>query len=141
MKLALDTNIFMYYLENNAEFGSAAKRIFAAISSDEHVSASSSTLVIAELLSGQHIGADEDRVISAFLRDSSVQFQDISEDILRSAAKMRRINASYKLPDAIHIASAEGCDVFVTNDAWLCKQKPASIKIMGLEQAANLVEG
>jgi predicted nucleic acid-binding protein len=76
--------------------------------------------------------------IEIFEREKSIETHPVDIAVLVEAARVRVESARTKLPDAIHIATAElaRCRVFVTNDSRL--QLTPSVKQVRVE--AGIVE-
>ena len=57
---------------------------------------------------------------------SVLELCQVSREIIIDAARLRSIRKGLKLPDAIHIATAEyaGCDAIVTNDQDMIPRDP-----------------
>ena len=121
-KIVLDTVVFIYTLEGNAEFGDRAKAIFEAIEQGK-CRGYASDLVLAELMvkplrEGKPDLAEE---YASELPDfPNLTFISPTRDIIISAAKLRS-KTNLKLIDALHLATAidTGCQVFITNDAGM----------------------
>lgn len=118
-KLYLDTNLFIYALEEISPWVEITSQILASIDRGE-CSAVTSELTLAECLV-KPLAMGRDDVVQQYL--SLLQNRDfftvlpISRIILIEAAKLRA-TMQLKLPDALHVATAlqESCTVFVTND-------------------------
>jgi predicted nucleic acid-binding protein len=119
----LDANIFIYALEGYSEFLKILTDLFDMID-DGRVRACTSELTLAETLIKP-------------MADNNILLQEIYEDAIRTegflevipadrkilikAARIRSQNIHLRLPDAIHLATAQhwGCDIFLTNDKHL----------------------
>ena len=133
MKYAVDTNILIYILEANPEFGAAALQLMELLESrgdDLCVS----TLVFAEVSAYPGMTDQQAAATCEAVHQMELAMQPLDEQILRLAGKLRR-DHRLKLADAIHIASALAAkaDYFVTNDVKLSKKAIAEIKFMNLE--------
>lgn len=131
-KLALDTNIFIYYIETNGEFSKSTNQLFTTIQ-DQRLHVYTSVTTVTELLS---LSASPDIIksIEEFLaRLSFVEFVPIDMNIASIAASMRR-KYNIRFPDAIQLATAinQRADIFVTNDKKLTRCK--EIKVILLPQ-------
>lgn len=131
MKIAVDSNVFIYYLEDNGELGDMAEKLLESVVNSRN-DAVASDLVYLELLSDPDINSTRLARTTSFLESSAVKFEEISKDILLCAADLRRSNKPLKAPDAIHLATAilRGCDIFVTNDKKLAKATTDSVEIV-----------
>ncbi|MFT3741327.1 MAG: type II toxin-antitoxin system VapC family toxin [Gammaproteobacteria bacterium] len=123
----LDTNIFIYLLEGFSEYASNLAKIFELIDSRK-LKAYTSELTLAEVLT-KPIADDNQNLQKNYkniLSSSDVLYvAPISRDILINAAHLRAKsllnNNNIRLPDAIHVATAQmcQCDIFLTNDQKL----------------------
>lgn len=117
--VALDSSIFIYFIERNPVYLAAVKPIFIAIDEGRLTGATSSlTLLetlVAPLRAGNMVIA---RQYERFLTNSrGLQLVPIDFALLHAAAYLRA-TTRLKTPDALQVASAlsAGCEVLVTND-------------------------
>jgi predicted nucleic acid-binding protein len=135
-KVYLDTNFFIYVLEEVEPWVGLAKRILAAL--DEGTcSGVTSELSLAEcLVKPLELGqADIVQTYQMFLQERRFfSVVPVSRELLVGAARLRSISR-IKLPDAIHAATALhlGCTSFLTNDDRL---KIPSIRVLGWSDLA-----
>lgn len=121
-RVYLDTNIFIYALEGYSTFRAVLTTPFETLDRHE-LAAITSEPTLAEALVKPFIDRSVDRE-AAYLRilqsSASLQMVPVSRDILVAAARLRA-ETNMKLPDAIHIATAQitGCSYFLTNDSHL----------------------
>jgi predicted nucleic acid-binding protein len=119
----LDTNIFIYALEGYPEFLKILTELFDMIDNGK-VRAYSSELTLAETLV-KPMTDNNTRLQKAYqdaVRTAGfLQVLPVDREILIEAARIRSQNARLRLPDAIHLATAQycGCDIFFTNDRRL----------------------
>jgi predicted nucleic acid-binding protein len=115
----IDTNVFIYALENTPDWRDIAKQILGMVDSGQ-CHAVTSELVLGEcLVRPFKLGRDD--IVEAYL--GAIQPRrflavlPVGRAILIQAAKLRA-TTSLKLPDAIQAATAlvHGCEPFVTND-------------------------
>lgn len=131
-KIGIDANLFIYVLEKHPEFHHKALALFTAVESGL-VSGQASELVYLEVLSKTNMTARHIATATSFMLDTRIEFAPISLRVLLEAAELRR-SMGLKTPDAIHAASAIGCDCFVTNDAGLIKKtKIKGVQIVSLK--------
>ncbi len=132
-KLAIDSNIFIYVLENNPDFCAAALAVLKDVEAGRVVGYASE-LVYLEVLAGSKLRAQDITVIHTLLETSTAAFQPITKQVLIEAARLRRLYQSLKTPDAVHLASAlaVGATQFITNDAKLLNQKIKGIELVSL---------
>lgn len=118
-RIYLDTNIFIYALEGYPAFRPALTALFEAFDRRE-VAAVTSELTLAEALVKPLLDRHAERQV-AYLQllqpTASLQVVPVSREILIAAARLRA-DVTLKLPDAIHVATAQltGCAHFLTND-------------------------
>jgi predicted nucleic acid-binding protein len=117
-KIFLDTNIFVYMVEDPGPRGKRAAEIFNELSlrGDEVLT---STLTLGELLV-KPFEANDHALVSRYrsaLRGPSVRLLAFDESAGEKYARIR-LNRAIKAPDAIQLATAgtAGCDLFITND-------------------------
>lgn len=131
--IALDTNIFIYVLENNPEFGQRAASALRSAQNDGAASA----IVYLELLSSAafHTNNIQRNIALNFLNEQRLIYIEPLKDTLILAAELRAANsAKLELGDAIHLASAlaAGADTFITNDQNLLKLQVKDLKVISL---------
>lgn len=122
----LDANIFIYLLEGYAEFASVLLQLVDLIDAGK-VQAFTSELSLAETLVKPIMDGNlnlQHLYETTIQTSASLQVCPLTRDILMLAAKLRaksKKSSSIRLPDAIHIATAQvhQCQYFVTNDKIL----------------------
>ncbi len=130
-RIALDTVVFVYFLERQDPFGARATRLFERIEAGD-LHAVMSSLVLAELLvplyrSRQH--RDASALTRRLQHFRHLEIKPVSDQIAADAARLR---AEYRLrtPDAIHAATALAAEAsgLVTHDrAFLSLQRELEI--------------
>lgn len=122
LRVALDTNLFIYVLEEHPNLCRHALRIFAAIEAGS-LYGQASELVYPEALSKPTMTVQQIATATSFMSDININFMAVSQQVLVEAAVLRR-SIGLKTPDAIHVSSASvnGCDYFITNDVDLIKK-------------------
>ncbi|MBI2430766.1 MAG: PIN domain-containing protein [Candidatus Levybacteria bacterium] len=116
-KVALDSNIFIYYFNESSQFGTASKLIFDALAENELRAITSITTLI-EMLSSKKLSDQAAKdIVKKVLTIPNLTILDIDQKIAVGAAKIRRIYG-FRTPDAIQLATAiqEKAEVFITND-------------------------
>jgi len=120
---ALDTAVFVYYIEESESFLSLVSPIFDEVARGRReIVTSSLTLLevlVVPLRSGNAALADR---YEAYLSHSrGLRLVDIGRRQLRLAAQLRAVHPSVRTPDALQMAAAisTGCRAFVTNDRRL----------------------
>jgi predicted nucleic acid-binding protein len=117
--VALDSSIFIYFIEENPQFLPVLEPLFSAIAAGE-IAATTSSLTLLEVLV-QPLRASLPALAEEYeqiLRQSSgIALIPVDTRLLRLAAHLRAATAM-KTPDAIQLASAliAGCTAFLTND-------------------------
>lgn len=123
-KVYLDANIFIYALEGVQPWAVVLHEIFASLEAGEW-QAVTSKLSVAECLV-KPFDLNRDDLVqlyrTALSPRSHLTIASMHEEILVSAARLRA-QLKFKLPDAIHAATAldQGCTVMLTNDAGFRK--------------------
>ena len=117
--VALDSSIFIYFMEENPRFLPIVEPIFSAIDEGDLEAATSSLTLLETLVLPLRSGNREvaDRYEAFLTRSRGLRLIPADLGLLRVAAHVRAI-ARIKTPDALQVASAlvAGCSVFVTND-------------------------
>lgn len=133
-KIYLDTNIFIYILENFPQYDLLMHEFIKGIENNEF-SCFTSELTLAELLVPA-FKKENSRIISEYkkiLNDPElVTLIPTTQDIYIYSAS-NRAHYNLKLPDAVHVASSHlsECDIFLTNDKKI--RTPKSIKVIILD--------
>ncbi len=117
--LALDTGVFIYFVETHQNYFLLCNRIFEAIENNE-VRASTSTLSLLEVLVQPYRMNNEELVLKFYALMSTypnLAWIDMSLNIADLAAKLRAQHR-LKTPDSIQAASAivSGATGFICND-------------------------
>ncbi|MCL2641088.1 MAG: PIN domain-containing protein [Phycisphaerales bacterium] len=118
-KIYLDTNIFIYALEQHPEYADVVDRLFAHFDAAEAV-AFTSELALAECLVKPCADGNGDfqmRYQAAITTRPGLIVYSVSRSIIIRAAHIRAAH-KIRLPDALHLATAldAACDAFLTND-------------------------
>jgi predicted nucleic acid-binding protein len=128
-KVYLDTNLFIYILEGYSEYNEFFSDFIRGLENHDFV-CFTSELTLAELLVPTFKKKKSQLLVKykEMLNNSDfvTLIPTIQEIYIRSASN--RANFGLKLPDAIHVASAQivGCDLFLTNDQGI--KTPKNIK-------------
>jgi predicted nucleic acid-binding protein len=131
-KVFLDTNIFIYHIEDEGKLGRMAFELFEKLSlrRDEVLT---STLTLGELLV-QPVAAGRPDLANRYeqaLSSTGVRLLNFDRASAREYAKIRT-DKSIRPPDAIQlaVAAAAGCDLFVTNDKQLSGKMISGIQFI-----------
>lgn len=130
---ALDTNIFIYFFENHADFGQKAKLIFEKMATRE-LRGMTNITSLAEIMSSPRLNDKAVKETSKlFLSIPNLEVYKVDEDIATESAKIRR-EYGFRLLDAIQLATAKiaKAQAFITNDDRLKQFK--ELKIILLNQ-------
>ncbi len=121
-RVFVDTSLFIYLIENHAQFGQKA-RLFLNDCLRRRVYLVSSTLTYMEFCVKPYREKHEE-IIKRFdemLIGSGIQLIDMNKMIADQAARLRANYESLKTADSIQLATAlhQKCDLFITNDKRL----------------------
>lgn len=121
-RLAIDTSIFIYFIERHPTFHSEIAPLFQSADAGTRELVTSS-LTLAELLVVPYRTGDRrlaERYEQLLTRSRGVTMVDLNRDHLKAAAHLRA-TSSVRTPDALQLAVAltSRCSAFVTNDRRL----------------------
>ena len=123
----LDTNVFIYLIESPVAKYQMLFKIMQFVEQGT-IRAVTSDLTFGELLVKPY--AQDTALANTYfelLNNSPVlKLAPIDREIIIHAARLRSLKKGLKLPDAIHLATAErsGCDAILTNDRDLIPRDP-----------------
>ena len=117
--VALDTQVFIYFIEEDKRYLPLVKSLFEAIDQGSLL-ASTSGLTLMEVLVVPYRTGNislADRYEALLTRSRGLRFIDIDHPLLKAAAQLRTA-LKLKPPDAIQVAAAmvSNCSSFLTND-------------------------
>ena len=132
--VALDSSIFIYFIEEDKRFLPIVKPVFDAIDRGA-LQAATSNLTLMEVLVFPYRFANlslADRYEALLTRSRGLRFIDIDRSLLRSAAQLRAA-FNLKTPDALQVAAGlvAECSVFLTNDRGI--PAPPGLKVLELK--------
>jgi predicted nucleic acid-binding protein len=118
--LALDTVVFIYFIEEHPRFLPVLDPVFAAIDKGR-LPAIASSLTLLEVLVVPYRAGNvslAERYEQVLTRSRGLRLVEIDRTQLRAAAQLRALYASLRTPDAIQVSAAlsGGCSVLLTND-------------------------
>jgi predicted nucleic acid-binding protein len=117
--VALDTAIFIYFLEAHPVYRPLVVPVFAAIDRGELIGVTSTLTLMESLVVPLRAGnlPLAERYETLLTESHGLAMVDVDLDLLRAAAYVRAATRA-KTPDAIQAATAlvGGCSVFLTND-------------------------
>ena len=118
-KIYLDTNIFIYALEEIDPWVEVTRKLLGTIDAGECFAATSELTLAECLVKPLELGRTEiAQLYLGFLQNRrSLEVVPVSRAILTEAARLRAVSR-IRLPDAIHAATAlrQNCTRLVTND-------------------------
>ncbi len=125
--IAFDSNILIYYLEDNPEFADKVYEVFLRIEKEGGVC---SALLVTESFYGNTASFEQ----LGPLKNESVQIIALTKELAEYAGRLK-LKHSLKNIDAIHLATALKCgaDEFVTNDEAILKKKIPGLRINGIK--------
>lgn len=129
--VGIDSNIFIYYFEENAQFDKASKKIFDGLSV-KIIHGVTSVLTLAEVLSKKglpdNIALDLEE---SFFEIPNLAILEVNRSIAKDAAKIRR-KYGFRTPDAIQLATAlnSKAKAFITNDERLKRFKELKVILL-----------
>ena len=120
--VALDTAVFIYYIERRPEYAEAVRPIFQAYSRGE-IEIVTSSITLLEVLVKPYRAADPKLALDyedILTRSDGLRMIDVDRGQLMFAARLQA-HHGLKKPDALQIAAAltTGCSAFITNDKRL----------------------
>jgi predicted nucleic acid-binding protein len=120
--VALDTAVFIYFIEEDPRFLPVIEPIFADIDSGKRM-AVTSAITLLEVLVAPYRGGDfrlAERYEALLTRSRGLRLIAVDRDQLRGGAQLRA-RFRVRTPDSLQLAAAlsEGCAAFVTNDRSL----------------------
>jgi predicted nucleic acid-binding protein len=121
-RVYLDTNVFIYAVEDLEQYGDALSALFGLLE-DSATVAVTSELTLAEVLPKPFEAGREDiaRLYQEMLAPSPwLSVVPVERSILIAAARLQ-VGLALRLPDAIHVATAAAtrCEALLSNDRRL----------------------
>lgn len=133
-KIFLDTNIFIYLLDEYPDYYQKVYQLFKSIEEGQN-RAVTSVISPLEVLSARYLASDAQRTdyySSFFVNTKNLSVMDIDYYTCYKAAEIRRIHG-YRIPDSIQLASSiiHKCDLLITNDYKFKAQHEMNIVNVG----------
>lgn len=133
MIVYLDTNCVVYFVEHKPGwYAKVASRLAAIVAAGDTLA--SSDLTLAEVLVVPYRAADPalEAAYEDFLADKDLTVFPVTPAVCRRAARVRVAHPSFKLPDALHLATAieNGCGLFLTADARLARCTDVAVEVL-----------
>lgn len=119
-RVALDSNIFIYYFEANPEFGPTSKKLVDSLSA-KNITGVTSIISLLELLSKKGLPKNIARQLEEdFFEIPNLTVSELTREITVATAGIRR-KYGFRLSDSIQLATAKlnKAQAFVTNDRRL----------------------
>ncbi len=125
--VGLDSNIFIYNLEENLEFIKFTDIIFQNLSANK-LKATTSIISLTEILSYPKTDSVVKEITSDFFSTPNLLVLEVNREVALEAAAIRR-EYKYRLPDSIQLATALAtkATAFITNDSRLKRFKKLKI--------------
>jgi predicted nucleic acid-binding protein len=138
MQIYLDTNVFIAAVEGDeAEIRSAIWRLFAAGASKGAPLVTSEPSIAELLVKPLQLELSALVAIYSDLLSNGDGFEmvPVSRDVLIRAAHTRKGDKAIKLPDAIHLATADhsGCSVFLTEDRQIVSKRQTLCRSLSID--------
>lgn len=123
MKIALDSNIFIYALENQEELGNLSRNLFSELNKPNY-QLLTSVLTVQEVLVGaykENLGSKVTEYLEFISGGGKITIVDFTREIAIISAQVRADHPKVKTPDAIQLATAISQDakIFYTADKKL----------------------
>lgn len=139
--VALDTSVFVYFIEEHPRYLPLVDPLFEAIAKGE-IEAVTSSLTLLEVLVVPFRFANATLIHQyevLLTKSRGLRLVDLDRDFLRSVAQLRAATRA-RTPDAIQLAAAmaSGCPVFLTNDNRL--PKVPGLRILQLDDYLPAVD-
>ena len=117
--IALDTVVFIYFIEEHPSFLPLVEPIFSAVDSGRWEAVTSGLTLLETLVVPYRAGNASlaDRYEALLTRSRGIRLVDLDRPLLRAAAQLRAV-VRVKTPDALQLAAAlsAGCTAYLTND-------------------------
>lgn len=128
--VALDSNVFIYNLEQNPQYISATDEIFNRLVLNK-LKAVTSIISLTEVLSYPKTDSVVKQITEDFYNTPNLKIIEVGQEVAVEAARIRREHG-FKLPDAVQLATALSAKAkaFITNDHRLKSFK--KLKIISL---------
>jgi predicted nucleic acid-binding protein len=136
-RVFLDTNIFIYLIEDDGEFGRKSVELLEWLTARRDL-VYTSTLTLGEVLT-QPLSKGDTRLADLYeekLGSPGIHLLEFDRMSARNYARLR-LDRSIKAPDAMQLSMAASarCDLFITNDERLSKKVVEGIQfIAGLNR-------
>ena len=121
-RVALDTAIFIYFIEEHPNYIQAVGPLFDAVAAGEREIVTSALTLLEVLVVPLRTGEATlaARYDALLTRSRGLRLVDVDRHQLRAAAQLRALHR-IRTPDALQLAAAlsERCSAFVTNDRRL----------------------
>ena len=119
-RTALDTALFIYYIEENAAYLPLVAPLFEDAAAGRRELVTSSLTLLEVLVVPFRAGRAElaERYEAYLTRSGGLRLVELDRPLLRTAARLRALHPALRTPDALQVAAAlsAGCSSFVTND-------------------------
>lgn len=129
--IGLDTNIFIYFFDQDSQFYEQAKNLIARIVQSRKATITTSIITLVELLS---FSAQDEllwQLEDQLYQIPNLEIKDLNKETGQEVARLRRVYG-LKLADSIQLATAlnSQAEVFITNDRDLKKFKELPVLLI-----------
>lgn len=118
--VAIDTSIFIYFIEDHPVYAPALVSLFDAIDAGRVSAVTSGVTLLEVLVAPLRAGnvALAERYEDVVTRSRGLRIVELDRPLLRVAAHLRARYSTVRTPDALQLAAAlsAGCSTFLTND-------------------------
>ncbi len=138
MRVAVDSNVFVYALTGHESWGRESVALFNAMRLGK-INGIASVVSFTEVTGQQQAPSDESSdSIQMFMEGlEGLAYFPVDLEVAIIAGRLRAgFGSKLHTPDSLHIATAlrQGADVFVTNDNVLRKLRIPGLKIVGIAE-------
>ncbi|MBI4078802.1 MAG: PIN domain-containing protein [Candidatus Levybacteria bacterium] len=129
-RIALDSNIFIYNLEQNPQYVQFTDEIFKRLIANQ-LKAATNIVSLAEILSYPETEKVVKEITEDFFSTPNVTVFEVNQQIAIEAARIRR-RYRFRFPDAIQLATAKlaKAEAFITNDYTLKTFTPLKVLLI-----------
>jgi predicted nucleic acid-binding protein len=129
--VALDTAVFIYFVEEDARFVGPVQELLAAVAAGKLMAVTSALTLLEVLVIPLRHGnrGVAERYEALLTRSRGLRMVQLDLEQLRTAAQVRATCPATRTPDALQLAAAltTGCCAFVTNDRRLSSIPPLRV--------------
>jgi predicted nucleic acid-binding protein len=140
LRIALDSNVFIYALSRHPEWSGPAFQLLASIERGKATGVASVLCLMEVIVQPQSISVEQGDNAQLFMEGlHGIDYFSVDAEVAIRASRLRAgFGPKLRTPDALHLSTAlvEQADIFVTNDRDLLGLGVAGLKIVSLSDAA-----